>query len=243
MDQVLGNPRKGKKVLKWSVGITTAPRTIETLTECLASVIESGWTPRIFAEPESPIPDIADSCPITWRSDQAGPWVNTYLGLQEMLARDPDADAYVLIQDDVVLATNENKTIREYLESALWPEEKCGFVSLYTNRKYSLKNPTYGWNKLDGKWVWGACAIVWPKESLIQFLSTIGIKWRMPGFARNNGWRNIDTAIGVWQKRYKRSAYFCVPSLAQHIGGTSTIWSKKAKASGDRRARYFYGDL
>ncbi len=209
---------KGNRIRSWGVGVVTAPRVEPTLDRCLDSMIKAGWNPRIFAEPDTDIP-------------------HSYHALRELVEEHPDADAYMVAQDDVIFyGTN----LRGYLEAALWPEESPGFVSLYTSAKYHL--PNHGWHTLsetgNPKWVWGACAIVWPAESLRHFLATTAVEW-----SRQKRDKKVDIAVGIWQQKYKRSAWFGCPSLAQHIGHTSTIWGPANTATGRRAAKEFVGDL
>ncbi len=258
---------KGERIRSWGVGIVTAPRSEPTLGRCLDSMICAGWHPRIFAEPDSPIPDYYPADRITQRPHRFNAWENWHHALRELVEEFPAADAYMVAQDDVIfwspsdaaeqgsccleseaIADSRRRShsvaikmnLREYLEAALWPEESPGFVSLYTSAKYHL--PEYGWHTLaetgNPKWVWGACAIVWPAESLRHFLATTAVEW-----SRQKREKKVDIAAGIWQQKYKRSAWFCCPSLAQHIGHTSTIWGPNNTATGRRAAQEYAGDV
>lgn len=220
--------------------MTTAPRKQSTFARSLGSVIAAGWQrPRIFAEAGAEIPSEFAHLPITWRNPTAGCWPNYYLALHELLVREPDCDAYMLVQDDVIFCQgDEEENLREFLDASLWPGERTGVVSLYTSSAYAT--PVRGWHRMERKWVWGACALVFPRESLVHFLSHNAIRWRLEG--KNGGLRNIDTVVGQWQAEHGRSVWFPSPSLAQHIGETSTLW-QRARATGKRRARDFAADV
>lgn len=57
------------------------------------------------------------------------PFQNFLFGLRTMLAVAPDADGYMIFQDDVVVAKN----LRSWLDQSLWPDGRDdGLVSLYT---------------------------------------------------------------------------------------------------------------
>ena len=230
---------KGPRISSWAVGMVTAPRKEPTLAESMRSLIAAGWdAPRIFAEPSTDIPvDLRDVCPVTQRDTVANAWGNWYLALHELLTRHPNADAYMVAQDDVIFTAGDGaQNLREYLEAALWPDDDPGVVSIYCSGAYA--RPDHGWFELERKWVWGACAFIWPRESLRHFLATTGADWTAQG--RN---RKVDVAVGIWQAAFHRSAWFCSPSLTQHVGHTSTIWSSGNRAVGRRRAREFVGEM
>lgn len=239
-DSILPARGLGPRINKWAVGMTTAPRKQETFTQSLRSLIAAGWEkPRIFAEPGSPIPEEFQGLPLSQRDEVAGAWPNYYLALQELLTRHPDADAYMVAQDDVLFVPGDaTENLRQYLDRALWPAEKVGFVSIYCSKAYNQDR--YDWYQLDRAWVWGACAIIWPRESLIHFLTHNAIMWRLTG--PKQGMRQVDIVMGKWQKEHKRSAWYCCPSLTQHIGKTSTLYPTNV-AKGKRSAKTFAGDV
>ena len=230
IDDVVPVVGVGPKVNRWAVGVTTAPRKEETFAASMRSILAAGFEPHIFAEPDSPIPDEFSHLPLTQHRSKLGCWPNYYMALQEMLTRDPHADAYAIFQDDIILASQT----KEFLERALWPTENLGVVSIYCSLAYAQEKP--GWYTLDQKWVWGACAFIWPRHQLVHFLSNNAIHWRLTG--RAQGVRNIDIVVGNWAKEHSRPVWYCSPSLVQHIGNTSTLWDS-ARATGKRKARDF----
>jgi hypothetical protein len=139
----------------WSVGVTTAPRRLATLGDCLRSLAHAGWIePRIFAEPDGAIPREFSTLPTSRRDRTLGAFPNWYLGLCELLLREPRAEAYLMCQDDVVLAAG----LREYLERRLWPAAKAGVVSVYCPSHYSPGEQA-GFHVEDRGWdSWGALA-------------------------------------------------------------------------------------
>ena len=113
---------------QWAVGMTTAPRRASTLEKSLASLALAGWnTPRLFVEPETTLPTERLSLPITQRDQPLGAFPNWYLGLTELYVRQPDADAYLMCQDDVLFT----RGLRNYLGQMLWPAANVGVISLY----------------------------------------------------------------------------------------------------------------
>jgi hypothetical protein len=229
---------KGLRIKEWAVGIVTAPREEPTLERCGKSLIAAGWdSPRLFAEPGTEIPADLQHLPRTQRDVKANAWGNWYLALHELMTRQPKADAYMVCQDDTLFASGDSsQTLREYLERALWPDEETGVVSIYCSSAYA--NNGHGWILRQGKWVWGALAFIWPRESLRHFLATQGAEW-----TAQERERKVDIAVGFWQQNYGKSVYFSSPSLTQHIGDVSTIWGRGNKASGRRAAKEFVGDM
>lgn len=227
---------EGRAFTRWAVGVTTAQRGRPTLAWCLDSVIRAGWEePHVFMD--SPV-DLADrhrNLPVSVRKKRIGAWPSYHLAVLELLLSHPEADAYLLVQDDVVFHDREN--LREYLESLIWPHD-VGVVSLYSSRAYTQAEP--GWYLLPRTWVWGALAFIFSRERAKEFVSDRRVlrhRWN----TWNNGRANIDSVIGRWASRGKLTTYYPSPSLAQHIGEMSTIW-RWTRASGHRRADRFAGD-
>ncbi|MFN0051271.1 MAG: hypothetical protein ACKV0T_03720 [Planctomycetales bacterium] len=224
-------------VKTWGVGVTTAPRRQPTLEWCLDSLARAGWTqPRLFIDSPVEIPQRYAHLPATVRQTRVGAWPNYYLALAELLMREPEADAYLLVQDDALFY--DRQSLRAHLEEMLWPEEGVGVVSLYCSSGYAHPQP--GWHRYDGLWVLGAVAFVFSRAAAQSFMTDPGIlahRWQ-PG---NDGLVNIDIAIGEWCQRQGVAVYYPSPSLAQHVGETSTLWPE-APAAGLRCANQFAGD-
>jgi hypothetical protein len=149
--------------------------------------------------------------------------------------REPKADAFMLVQDDVILYDRED--LRSYLEGLSWPPD-LGVVSLFTSRAYSRDTP--GWYEFTEKWVWGAQVFIFPlaaARSLVADEQVLAHRWN----PRNDGCANIDIVVGEWALRQKMRIFIPTPSLAQHIGHTSTLW-KMTRAGGNRWADRFAGD-
>jgi hypothetical protein len=230
--------RRGAPVRDWAVGVTTAPRQQPTLERCLDSLIRAGWhRPRLFVDSAVTVPERHADLPVTLRESRLGAWPNYYLTLAELLMREPHADAYLLVQDDVIVYDRQN--LRAYLERCLWPDEPVGAVSLFCSREYTQSSA--GWHRHAGRWVWGAQAFIFPRESAKRFVSdplVLGHRWN----SWNGGLANIDVVIGHWAVRHDLPVYYPCPSLVQHVGDTSTLWPD-ARIAGGRQADRFAGDL
>ncbi len=221
-----------KKVRRWSVGITTSPRRRPTLDQCIDSVRHAGWNaPRLFVDGRLDLPSNGTSLPRTIRDIPVGAWPNYFLSLAELMMHDPDADAFLLLQDDALICPYSG--LREYLETALWPSGRAGIASLYCSGAYT--QPKRGWYRYRGRWQWGGLAFVFSRRAAQRFLRDRYVfmhRWRPAGQA------NIDGVIGRWAYRRRVPLYYPTPSLVQHIGETSTVW-RSSRADRDRQADWF----
>jgi hypothetical protein len=52
-----------------------------------------------------------------------------------------------------------------------------------------------------------------------------------------------DDVIGLWAERSGIPIWYPTPSLVQHSGETSTLWSFDSRATGVRKAAWFAGDV
>jgi len=231
--------RRGVPIRSWAVGVTTAPRTRPTLHACLDSLFRAGWEgPRLFVDSSVTIADRFSDLPVTFHETKLGPWPNYYLALVELLMREPAADAFMLVQDDVIF--DDRHDLRAYLEAILWPADPIGAVSLFCSKAYT--RPLAGWHEFEGPWLWGALAIVFPRESAKRFVTDPAV------FEHRSdpdlGLVNIDIEVGRWAHAHGLPIYFPTPSLVQHIGDASSLWpDPEARAMGNRRADRFAGDI
>ena len=228
--------RSGPLIRHWAVGVTTAPRQVPTLSECLAGLARAGWpTPRIFVDGNVSIPQEFAHLPQTVREPRMGAWPSYYLALAELLMRHPQADAYLLVQDDALVC--DDGELRVYLEDVLWPGKRAGIASLFCSRAYT--QPRAGWYSFQGAWVWGALAFVFSREAAQQFLADLAVvqhRWTRS----RNPLADIDWRIGQWAWQNDVPLYYPTPSLVQHIGDVSSLW-QGLRAYGDRRASWFAG--
>jgi hypothetical protein len=240
LEQLLPLPpvRRGGRIGTWAVGVTTAPRRQETLSWCLDSLSRAGWSsPRLFIDSGADVHPRHSHLPVTLRSPGLGAWPNYYLSLAELMMREPAADAYLMVQDDSIFYDRED--LSAYLQAALWPDEPVAAVSLYCPQVYT--QPEAGWHRRADLWVYGALAFLFPRESAKRFIADRTVlehRWSQ----RNEGRAQIDLTIGQWAQRSDLPIYYPTPSLVQHIGDTSTLWTR-ARALGARKADQFAGDL
>jgi hypothetical protein len=230
--------RQAPTVRVWSVGVTTAPRRRPTLDWTLDSLARAGWKQaRLFVDSAVTIPGRYADYPVTYREPKLGAWPNFYLGLTELLMRDPHADAYLMIQDDVIFHDRED--LRAYLETILWPSERSGPISLYCSGV--LARPERGWFQHTEPWFLGAHALIFSARAAHEFLTDPQVlAHRSSG--SNDGLANIDTIVGQWAARQGTPMIVPSPSLCRHTGQTSSIWPA-ASMEGARKSGPFSGDL
>lgn len=219
--QIVPRPehRYGPRVQEWAVAVTTAPRKHATLDRCLDSLLATGWeSPRIIADGDVTIAAEWDFLPVTRRDPQIGAWPSYYLALIELMMRQPRADAYMIVQDDVVMFRHPE--LRAYMESVLWPDRRPGIVSLFCSREYAQQNR--GWHCLEKNLVWGGQALIFSQEAAIQVVSDLQVvRHRFQG---DRGLTNIDGLIGAWAWETNTPVFVSSPSLSQHIGHVSSLW-------------------
>jgi len=202
-----------QRVNTWCVGITTIPTREDYFHKTVDSLASAGWRN-----------------PLVFRDDPParGIWKNWHRALSEMTIREPNADAYLIVQDDVVFS----HCVRQYLEASLWPPGRVGLCSIYTPATYDTGNGWFITNR--GENLWGACAWVFPPDVAKELLhAKVIAEWDRK--------RNVEMAIGTWAQNEHRLVYYHTPSLAQHVGEESTI-SPTWKANGSRKSDSFRGE-
>jgi hypothetical protein len=210
------------KISSWSVGVTVAQRGEDTLARTLESLKSAGFPqPRIFADGDLSIPVGYES---TQRTPRIGGWPNFWLAVTELAARDPNADLYLIVQDDVVFS----REVRTYVEQWDLPED-CGVLSLFCP---TCNNGTFGFHTMPGGYgMASAQALAFPRERVFEFLAhpwTVNHRRAAPKSQhfRGDGLHHIDGAVGEWCHRANLKVYTHSPSLSQHIGHVSIMYPK-----------------
>jgi hypothetical protein len=221
------------------VGVVTAPRRRPTLSATVDSLIRAGWDePCLFLDGAVRVPERFAHLPGVLREPRIGCWPNYYLALAELLMRHPDADAFLLAEDDALFCGGE--PLRAYLEQMLWPDWRPCMVSLYCPSAYTARN--VGWRPLSSRWTWGALAFVFPRQvaqALLLDRRVCDHRWGR-WHEDDKGLANTDLVIGSWAWRNRIPIWYPTPSLVQHIGVTSTLHPDHP-ATGGRRADRWAG--
>jgi hypothetical protein len=223
------------------VGVVSSPRRRPTLGVTLESLARAGWdTPYLFLDGTVRVPERFAHLPGVLREPRVGCWPNYYLALAELLMRHPEADVYLLAEDDVLFYDAES--LRDYLEQMLWPDRRPCLVSLYCSSAYSARE--FGWRPLPSRWTWGSLAFVFPPRVAQDFLLDRGVCDRRWGRwqEKDGGLRNTDIVVGLWAMRQRIPIWYPTPSLVQHIGVTSTL-NPHVQATGARQANRWAGSF
>jgi hypothetical protein len=235
-------PRKVRRrpgVKTWAVGVLSSPRRRSTLDATLDSLIRAGWhDPHLFLDGTVRVPERFAGLPGVLREPRIGCWSNYYLALAELLMRHPDADAYLLAEDDALFYDREN--LREYMEQILWPDQRLCLVSLYCPSPYSVQD--FGWHPSRCVWSMGSLAFIFPRRLAQHFLLDRAVcdhrwgRWQ----EADAGLADTDEVIGRWALRKRIRIWYPTPSLVQHIGETSTF-DPNLRAAGERQADRWIG--
>ena len=219
--------------LIWAVGVTTAPRRQVTLPRSLESLANAGWKDvYLFSDGPVETPDI-DGLNLTVinRSKSSGIYSNWILSATELWLRHPNAERILIVQDDTIFC----RGVREYLEQRSVPKD--GLISLYTAKGREANKPGFApvSPRLSGM---GALAwLITPK-----FLhALLGDRRFLDHRISKNGHKHIDVAVSQYCVRNNIPQYHHTPSLAQHIGKTSTVGHDKGTQA-HRQAPTFPGE-
>jgi hypothetical protein len=233
-----GKPHR-PSVRTWAVGVTSSPRRRPTLEATLDSLIRAGWrSPHLFLDGTVRVPERFSGLPGVLREPRVGCWPNYYLALAELLMRHPEADAYLMAEDDALFYNGES--LREYLEQMLWPDRHPCLISLYCSSAYT--SPGFGWRPLRARWTEGALAFIFPRRLAQDFLLDRAVcdhrwaRWQ----EEDGGFADTDHIIGRWASRKRIRIWYPIPSLVQHIGDTSTL-DPNVWATGERKADHWIG--
>jgi hypothetical protein len=234
-------PRGRHRVRQWAAGVVSSPRRRPTLGDALDSMARAGWgSPYLFLDGTVRVPGRFAHLPGVLREPRIGCWPNHYLALAELVMRHPDADAYLLAEDDALFFDGE--VLREYLEEMLWPSPRGCIVSLYCSSANS--RPDFGWQPLAEPWAWGSLALIFPRpvaQHLLLDRSVCGHRWDR-WQEEHGGLRCTDFVIGQWAWKKRIPVWYPTPSLVQHIGATSTLGLDR-QAADERRADLWAGDF
>ncbi|MBL8818583.1 MAG: hypothetical protein JNL58_21325 [Planctomyces sp.] len=206
----------------WAVGVTTAPRSVYTLSRMLQSLRTAGWNEAfIFAEPGSSNEGLSRDhrwCP---RGIRLGAFANWYVSLTELFMLNPKADAFLLCQDDVVFCADT----RTYLERELWSHRQSHLVSLYCPATLNQFTES-GFHELGShSKLCGALALVIP-NSVARAILCDSLFFHHRRNGAMNGLASIDSVVGTWCERTSTPFLVHSPSLCQHIGTSSTMWGR-----------------
>lgn len=245
---------------KWSVGVTTAPRTKGYyLDQTLRSLANSGWENIVvFAEPNSPIPENFTGS-VVYRRKQYGDWTNWALGLFELFLSEPDTDYFFMAEDDALIC----RGAKTYLEQVIPKLGDFGSLSLYTPSKYCRKGRGF-FDCCEGSQTWSTVTVIMPHDSVLRFFADSEVQRHRfqdlfkiqdspttPHASYGRGHTSLidtvgntvkDVVLGTWASKHKLPIYYHVPALAEHIGYYSTLTDDVSDASNGRMTSDFVGE-
>lgn len=226
----------------FSVVVTTAPRIECYLEDTLQSISKCGWTPTVFAEPGSTKTAFNT---LMWEKRQ-GLWHNWQAAARWAIAQNTK---YIMTVQDDCLIHPETKLLLDKL-----PElPNMGFLSLYTPSHYQEDqngNPVKGLYTVAVNSVWGALALIFERDILINLLDDvraknwIGIKptnasasWRSGQIDHPDRIKNSDYIIGsILSYTFGRYLYYLSPSPCFHSARYSSVGH--SGNGGKRNAKY-----
>jgi hypothetical protein len=251
--------------MKFAVGVLAAPRPIETVGKTVASLIAAGFEqPVCFFEPGHYSTQVENKITRPTRignllpgltpspDGRFGNFQNCLQSLADLISMQPNADAFIIVEDDALLC----RQVAGFLEKSLWPSCDCGMVSLYhpALRSYSEGEGVYRKVVRDG--VVGALAMVFHPSVARMILSNTrmvsefkGSKYQQHGV---DPW--VRNACDFWVGNSIRQAGYSVwsiqPSLVTHHCpvervdlGNSTFGVGGGRHFGPRQAKGFIGEL
>lgn len=193
-----------------ATAMTTCKRKEPTVNESLQSVADAGFDRPLVVE------DL----------DKMGAWNTFRRALATLISHRPQADAYLMLQDDIRVSAN----CRSYVQKALWPSgSDTGACSLYCSGMYEHGDD--GWNRHTTD-TFGALAICFTPLSARLFIAGTSPSRR--------GEAQVDLRVGRWCRLAGMSYWIHYPSLVEHTGMTSTISGLPMMRS--RRAKAFCED-
>lgn len=206
--------------MKWMCGITSCPRRWENgkLKDTLRSVSSAGFDQLVvFMDGQLVASPYFHLQEVVVRPRTLGAFGNFVLGLWELYLRNPNADRYIMFQDDVICCRN----LRQYLERVPYPDH--GYINLYTaGVNTGVKQ---GW-QLSDQWGRGAVCLLFDNVTGRNFLG----HEHFVNHRRNahNGHKAIDRIINETAKKTNYREWVHVPSLTQHTGVQSSIGNNLA---------------
>jgi hypothetical protein len=210
------------------IALTMAPRYTEpeVHAKCFRSLTAAGFRDiHVFHEPGryECWPETATEFYGT--QQRLGEWHNFIRAIRTMLAKFPQADRLMTMQDDIAWCLNAC----ERINSMPWPSAKCGAVHAYTSKRYA----SYAMGcvsrliEVHARCMAGACGVVYSRaaaERLVHIADMIG--WR--GHTRDiiddpQQKEGVDTFIGETLDDGKFEIWIHNPSMGQHIAKDSTL--------------------
>ncbi len=193
------------------------------------SILSAGWSTKdlVVSADNNYYPNINHGIWTIVRNCKLGAWNHWFECLKFLLSKSKE-DWLPIIQDDVIFCKN----LLPYLKQVKIPDN-CSIYSPFTPIQYTGKQ--VGWTLISDPSLWMAQTLFIRRDAAEKILKS-NIVWQIRGD------NQIDNRLGLWLIQSKNKIYFHTPSLAEHIGETSTLWNK-ATVEGKRKSGSFNPDL
>lgn len=224
------------------LGITTAPRPggERYLSKTIGSAYSAGFCRMVIsAEPVTDVGEFPEcsefvSCDCFRNDKVLGNYGNFKALAEKLLLLCDDDDVIVTAEDDIEFCADAAKKIINFMQPFLAGREKSkdfGFFAAFSSSCHQGHLQPNSIAPLKTTSLWGACSLVWTKESLQALLDhRIFKEWR--GLDDNRysigdpRIKHVDTCISKVMDKLDRKMYFCRPSLVKHIGVASSLRKK-----------------
>lgn len=216
-------PTRARRSLSWAYGVTSIATRLQTyLPETLASLRSAGFDkPTLFVDDLMHIDAMSLEnhldLTVVARRSRLYAYGNWLLGLMELHLLNPQADRYVMFQDDIQLSQN----LVPYLESIPYPDK--GYCNLYTdssNEPFATKKVGWFLSNQKGK---GAQALMFSREAVQRLLLNQHLVYKMTTNVKDYRWKNIDGGVKEAMANQGWKEYVHNPSLVQHVGKDTTL--------------------
>lgn len=230
-----------------TIAITTAPRpvcylgaTLEAL-DAASDRLSVRPDVHIFAEPGAVLP-VGSDRPRAFHlnSERRGNWHN-WRQAAKFLVEETDSQLLMTMEDDVLLA--QSALVRVVDASRRPRHEGFGYFSLYVSGHHQRALPPPGREPepvlKSFQRVWGACAWVFSRESLMRTLDhPIAAVWTGEKNVTNDPQlaNGVDIAVGMILQDLGLPTYYFHPATAQHIGEHSTVGNDEGLTNHRRAA-------
>lgn len=223
------------------IGITTAPRPdgASYISRTVNSAIAAGFNELLVCgEPGTDVSQFSKIPGVITSKNQStlGNYGNFKFLAESLLNLDDlfEQEIIVTAEDDVEFCDNAARKIVDFMQPFLAGREKAsdfGFFAAYSSSCHQEHLEPNSIAPLKTTSLWGACCLVWTKESLQALL----------GHKLFQGWRgvddnrppvgdpkikHVDTCISKVMDKLGKDMYFCRPSLVRHIGVVSCLRKK-----------------
>lgn len=205
--------------MEWQIGLTTVPeRRYGELEATVGSLRRGGFTDiRLFVDGDCDESEYAPfGLPCTFRKPRIRLWGNWWLGFQELFIRNPNADRYLMCQDDIICVKN----LRQYLEQCEYPAN--GYCNLVTYQQNEQAGAS-GWHRTTGWRGLGAQALMFDQHAAVTLLSKEMDDWTLRPKDLKRGHQGLDGAIAKKLETFGVHEFVHSPSLVTHIGDNSTL--------------------